>query len=53
MAQDVNLKWILNCTKLGENIITSINRLRDEITNLKDIIIKELEEYNERFRTRC
>ena len=39
--------------QLEENIVSSINNLRDEITNLKDIIIKKLQDDNERFRTRC
>ena len=30
----------LNAIELEENIASSINSLRDEITNLKDIIIK-------------
>ena len=39
--------------ELEENIASSINNLQDEITNSKDIIIKELQEDNERFRMRC
>ena len=33
-------------------IVTSIKSFQDEITNLKDIIIKKLQEDNERLRTR-
>ena len=36
--------------QLEENIVTSINSLQDEITNLKDIITKKLQ--NERLRMR-
>ena len=39
--------------RLEENIVSSINSLRDEIINLKDIIIKKLQEDNEKLRTRC
>ena len=42
----------LNAVELEENIASSINSLRDEITNLKDIIIKKLQEDNERLRSR-
>ena len=42
----------LNAIELEENIASSINSLRDEITNLKDIIIKKLQEDNERLRSR-
>ena len=37
--------------QLEENIVTSINSLQDEITNLKDIITKKLQ--NEKLRMRC
>ena len=37
--------------QLEENIVSSINSLQDEITNLKDI--KKLQEDSERLRTRC
>ena len=39
--------------QLEENIVISINSPRDEITNLKDIVIKKLQENNERFKSRC
>ena len=39
--------------QLEENIASSINSLRDKITNLKGIIIKKLHQDNERLRTRC
>ena len=42
----------LNAIELEENIASSINSLRAEITNLKDIIIKKLQEDNERLRSR-
>ena len=39
--------------QLEENIVISINSPRDEITNLKDIVIKKLQENNERLKSRC
>ena len=42
----------LNAVELEQNIASSINSLRHEITNLKDIIIKKLQEDNERLRSR-
>ena len=42
----------LTLYQVEENIVSSINSLRDEITNLENIIIKKLQEDNERLRTR-
>ena len=42
----------LNAVELEKKIASSINSLRDEITNLKDIITKKLQEDNERLRSR-
>ena len=39
--------------KLEENIINSINSLKEEIINLKDIVIKPLQDENERLRAKC
>ena len=39
--------------QLEENIVSIVNSLRDEITNLKNIIIKKLQGDNERLRTTC
>ena len=39
--------------QLEKNIFSSINSAQDEITDLKDIIIKKLQEDNVRLRTRC
>ena len=38
--------------QLEKNIVSSINSFRDEITNLKNIIIKNLQEDNGRPRIR-
>ena len=38
--------------QLEETIVSSINSLQDEITNLKDIKIKKLQEDNEKLKTR-
>ena len=38
---------------LEANIINNINRLKDEIISLKDIVIKRLQEENERLRDKC
>ena len=39
--------------KLEENIINSINNLKEEIINLKDIVTKRLQDENERLRAKC
>ena len=39
--------------QLEEKIVISINSLQDEITNLKDTIIKKLHKNNERLTRRC
>ena len=39
--------------QLEENRVSSVNNLQDEITKLKDIIIKNLQEDNKRLRSRC
>ena len=39
--------------KLEENIINCINNLKEEIVNLKDIIIKRLQDENEKLRAKC
>ena len=39
--------------QLEKNIVTSINTIKGEITNLKGIIIKKSQEDNKRLRMRC
>ena len=39
--------------KVEENIISTINCLREEIINLKDIVIKRLQEENKKVRKKC
>ena len=39
--------------KLEENIINCTNNLKEEIVNLKDIVIKRLQDENERLRVKC
>ena len=39
--------------KLVENIINCINNLKEEIVNLKDIVIKKLQDENEKLRANC
>ena len=39
--------------KLEENIINCINNLKEEIVNLKDIVIKPLQDENEKLREKC
>ena len=39
--------------KLEENIINCINNLKEEIVNLKDIVIKRSQDENERLRAKC
>ena len=39
--------------KLEKNIISTINCLKEEIINPKDIIIKRLQEENKKFREKC
>ena len=39
--------------KVEENIISTINCLKEEIINLKDIVIKRLQEENKKLREKC
>ena len=39
--------------KLEENIIICMNNLKKEIVNLKDIVIKQLQDENEKLRAKC
>ena len=39
--------------KLEEDIINSINNLKEEIVNLKDIVIKRIQDENEKLRAKC
>ena len=39
--------------KVEENIISTINCLKEEIINLKDILIKRLQEENKKLREKC
>ena len=39
--------------KLEKYIVQSINALKDEIINLKDIVIKNLESENARLKEKC
>ena len=39
--------------KLEENIINCNNNLKEEIVNLKDIVINRLQDENERLRAKC
>ena len=39
--------------QLEENRVSSVNNLQDEISKLKDIIIKKLQGDNKRLRSRC
>ena len=39
--------------KLDHNIMSNINKLRDEITNMKDSVIKRLLEKNEKLLKKC
>ena len=39
--------------KLEENIINCNNNLKEEIINLKDIVIKRFQDENERLRAKC
>ena len=39
--------------KVEENIISTINCLKEEIINLKDIVIKRLQEKNKKLREKC
>ena len=39
--------------KVQENIISTINCLKEEIINLKDIVIKRLQEENKKLREKC
>ena len=39
--------------KLEENIINCTNNLKKEIVNLKDLVIKRLQDENEKLRTKC
>ena len=39
--------------KVEENIISTINCLKGEIINLKDIVIKRLQEENKKLREKC
>ena len=40
-------------TKPEENIINSINNLKEQIINSKDIVIKRFKDENERLRAKC
>ena len=39
--------------RLEENIINCINNLKEKIINLKDIVIKRLQDENEKMRAKC
>ena len=39
--------------KVEENIISTINCLKEEIINLKDIVIKRLQEESKKLREKC
>ena len=39
--------------KLEKSIVQSINSLKDEIINLKDIVIKNLQDENTRLKVKC
>ena len=39
--------------KLEKSIVQSINSLKDEIINLKDIVIKNLQDENARLKVKC
>ena len=39
--------------KLQKSIVQSINSLKDEIINLKDIVIKNLQDENARLKEKC
>ena len=39
--------------KVQENIISTINCLKEEIINLKDIVIKRLQEESKKLREKC
>ena len=39
--------------KVEQNIISAINCLKEEIINLKDIVIKRLQEENKKLREKC
>ena len=39
--------------KLEENVINCINNLNEEIVNLKDIVIKQLQDENEKLWVKC
>ena len=39
--------------KLEKSIVQSINSLKDEIINLKDIVIKKLQDENARMKVKC
>ena len=39
--------------KVEENIISTINCLKEEIINLKDVVIKRLQEENKKLREKC
>ena len=47
MNQDSQMKDMEN------NILSSINSLKDEIPNLKEIVIKNLQNENEKLRQKC
>ena len=39
--------------KLEKSIVQSINSLKEEINNLKDIVIKNLQDENARLKVKC
>ena len=39
--------------KLEKSIVQSINSLKEEINNLKDIVIKNLQDENARLKEKC
>ena len=47
MNQDSQMKDMEN------NILSSINSLKDEILNLKEIVIKNLQNENEKLQQKC
>ena len=38
---------------MEDNIVSQINSLKDEIINLKEIVIRNLQNENEKLRHRC
>ena len=39
--------------RMEDNIVSQINSLKDEIINLKEIVIRNLQNENEKLRHRC